>query len=371
VRSILKHKLAHTTVQHKSEKGFALLMVIFIISLSTILVTVFSSDTFAFLKRNRSLTDGLEAEYAAHSGMNLAITTLELPDDPSLPIKPWQILNSMPSLPIPGFSGEIRVQIFDEGGKINLNSIVGSSLGGSTPNPGSTAGQDPTGGNHLQTDVSDVWKFALSELFTQLGAEEQGFNRTRDSNEERSPNALTLGGTPLPASQLVASLHDWIDADSQAFSSPNFPANGLEGAGNQEWFLNRPLKALDELARVPGFTNEFLQRLSPYVRAASTSDFRINVNTAPPLVLQAIGFSQTEIGDIVKRRSVQWLTTDELQSMVQGSANLPRITTVSSGSFKILVRARSASTTKWLEAECLVQSGFGRKVASIKSTRFF
>ncbi len=344
------------------QSGFALLMVIFVISLATILVTAFTADTFSFLKRSRAITSGLEAEYAAKSGVTLAISTLEMPDDPSMPVKPWQILNSMPSLPIPGFLGEIRVQIFDEGGKINLNAIAGVQ---SSPGTGAPIGGDGTGD---VTNVSDFWKFSLSELFTQLGHGADIATTSGDSFQD--PNVRTLGGTVFSPQQQVAVLHDWIDHDAQAFSSPHFPAQGVERPGMQHMFLNRSLQSLDELARVPGFTNPFLQRLAPFVRTGMTSDYKINVNTAPPLVLQVIGFSQDELMRVIQQRSIQWLTTEELQSMVQGSVNLSKVTTVSSTNFKIIVRAKSSSVTKWLEADCVVQSGFGKRIANIRKMRF-
>jgi type II secretory pathway component PulK len=189
--------------------------------------------------------------------------------------------------------------------------------------------------------------------------------------EQIDPNQRTLGGVIFQPQQQVAVLHDWIDYDQRPFSSPHFPASGIEGPGNQQWFLNRPLQSLDELARVPGFTNDVLQRIAPYVRTGMSSDYKINVNTAPPLVLQVIGFSQDELMRIIQQRSVQWLTSEELQSIVQGSINLSKVTTVSSSHYKIIVRAKSSSINKWLEADCIVQSGFGKKVATIRKLRYY
>lgn len=360
---------SHRLTKQGEESGFALLMVIFVVSLCTILVTAFTSETFSFLKRNRSITSGLEAEYAAKSGITLAVSTLEMPDDPSMPIKPWQILNSMPTLPIPGFIGEIRVQIIDEGGKINVNAMAGahSSMGGGFQGGGSPVGGDLEGGGEA-SNVSDYWKFTLAELFTQLGHGTDSANISGNSFQD--PNIHTLGGAVFSPQQQIAVLHDWIDQDNIPFSSPQFPAQGIEGTETQHLFMNRPLQSLDELAKVPGFTNSFLRRLAPHVRTAMSSDFKVNVNTATPLVLQVIGFSQDELLRIIQQRSVQWLTTEELQNMIQGSINLSKVTTVSSSNFKIIVRAKSASTTKWLEADCIVQSGFGKKIASIRRMRF-
>jgi type II secretory pathway component PulK len=372
---MIAYKKINRNTQKEPESGFALLMVIFVISLGTILVTAFGSETFSFLKRNIAITSGLEAEYASKSALTLAISALEMPDDPSLPIRPWQILNSMPSIPVPGFSGEIRVQVFDEGGKINLNAIMGSQTGFSSGTPPPIGG-DGTGGEGIgeqgaqSSDVSDFWKFTLADLLTQMG---HGSNTSASISqmEQIDPNQRTLGGVIFQPQQQVAVLHDWIDYDQKPFSSPHFPASGIEGSGNQQWFLNRPLQSLDELARVPGFTNDVLQRISPYVRTGMSSDFKINVNTAPPLVLQVIGFSQDELMRIIQQRSVQWLTSEELQSIVQGSINLSKVTTVSSSHFKIIVRAKSSSITKWLEADCVVQSGFGKKVATIRKLRYY
>ncbi len=329
-----------------NEKGFALLMVVFVIALATIIVTSFSSETFAFIRSNRTISDGLEAELAARSALTLALSILELPEDPSTPLQPWQMFNSLPSVPIPGYQGELRVQIIDEGGKININSIVSSN----DAFPGSSLGSNQIAGvgsgiTQGQDEASEGWKVALASLFAQLGV-------------QASENT-------------VAIIHDNLDIDSIAHQSSTFPGRGIETPSTTGLFLNKQIKSIEELSRVQGLPPGFLQRLGPHVRAGIGSDFRVNINTASIQVLKAIGFQDQEAAEIINKRAAGSIAPEELQQLTRGSASLARNATTNSNNFRILARAKTVSMTKWLESDVIVQSGFGKKVASVRRTRVY
>ncbi len=337
------------TFTSADEKGFALILVVFIISLATIIVTMFSTETFSFLKRSRSLTDSITADYAAHSALEVALSILEIPDDPSLPQQPWQILSAMPSLPISGFIGDVRVQVIDEDALINVNAITASSGISGAP-----TGGDNGPGNGT-ANIADFWKFSLVTLFDDLSY--------------TSYPTASGSSSQFSTEQQIAILTDWIDPDSIPFSSETFPAKGNESTNQNSLYLNRPLRLIDELGRVPGISISFLQNAAQYLRTGTSNDYKINVNTAHPLVLKALGFQDSELNGILDKRQVQRLTPQELEILVPPSSSLAKVTTTSSNNYRIIVRSKSVSTIRWLEAECVVQNGFGKSVATVKRTR--
>lgn len=341
------------TTSTPSEKGFALLLVIFIISLATIIVTAFSSETFAYLKRNRASTDMITADYAAQSALEIALSVLEIPDDASLAQQPWQMLNSVSVLPLDGFIGEVRVQIIDQDSLINVNAIS-SPYTNPQRDPNGTGGPNPSGDE--TTSIYDFWKFTLVQLFNDLNYSSFGLNES--------------SGAQYTTEQQIAILTDWIDPDRLPFSSTTFSAQGNEFNNSDNIIpLNRTLRTVDELGTVPGISKSFLQIVAPYLRTGSTSDYKINVNTAHPLVLKAIGFQDTEMNGIIDKRQIQQLNPQELEILVPPSSSLAKVVTTTSNNYKILVRSKTVSSTRWLEAECVVQSGFGKKIATVRNSR--
>lgn len=350
-----------------TEEGFALLMVVFILSLATILVTAFSSETFAFIRTNRSMTDGLQAELAAKSALSIAIGVLEVPDDISLSIQPWQAISALPNIPVPGFDGDVRIQIIDQGGKINVNAIVPISDGLPT-----SFGNTNTSDNESTTDdpVAEFWKGTLFRLFTELmGSDNSQGNVVRSTQTSQSTSTNPFSNLNLGPDGLVAVLHDAIDRDSIPHQSQTFPGVGIESNDTRSFFPNHPLTSMDDLIEIPGISRSMLVKLAPYLRASYATDSKINVNTATPAVLKALGMTDVELNGIIDKRGVAPITPEELQTLVQGSQNLSNALTTISNSYRILIRAKTVSVTRWLEAECMVQSGFGKKIASVRKVR--
>jgi len=92
---------------------------------------------------------------------------------------------------------------------------------------------------------------------------------------------------------LVPSLIDWIDADDEVTHLPFIQRENM-GAESSHYEAqrppcscrNRPLDTLDDLLSVKGATPEAVRRLRPYLTCVG--DGKINVNTAPKLVIQAL-----------------------------------------------------------------------------------
>ncbi len=346
------------------ERGFALIMTVFVIALATILVMDFAEETLAYQRATRNYTDRIQADYVLKSSLNLARVLLELPKIDGIREdwlgEPWALIAAAPSLPISGFVGEPRLMIVDESGKLNLNSVASQSSTSGTDNPFAGLNQAQAGAN-AASEVDDYWKNVFREFFLQ-----RGFTREEYSDKEKR----TLGNVGFEAADQVAVLHDWIDADSRSHSSASFPGDGIESSSDKNWFYNRPLRSLSELAMVPGFTLERVARIAPFVRIAAGSVSRVNVNTAPPEVLIALGFPETQAIEITQERTNLPITSELLRTLTTGDNQLARATTVRSNEFSAYAQVRMANVTRWAKAIISVQGGFTRRRAVIRSIEF-
>ena len=124
----------------------------------------------------------------------------------------------------------------------------------------------------------------------------------RDSEADIALFKRLLAQLQLPT-ELVNSLLDWIDADSDV----HFPG----GAEDADYLLsaqpyrsaNQALVSVDELYRVRGFNPTQIQRLKPFVTALPQRT-TININTAPREVLLALlpDLAETAISTVLENR---------------------------------------------------------------------
>ncbi len=136
--------------------------------------------------------------------------------------------------PTPVEEGEISGEIEDLSGRFNLNLLVG---GNGAPN--------------------DFGRLAFIELLQ------------------------VLGETANRAQLLAANLGRWTDAAAEAGEAYQPPL--AKGAAQPP---NAPLITVDELALVPGFDGELVERLRPFATAVAP-DSKLNLNTASAEVLAA------------------------------------------------------------------------------------
>ena len=105
-------------------------------------------------------------------------------------------------------------------------------------------------------------------------------------------------GAPM-ASALVSALDDWKDLDDRPRPG-GAEAADYARAGSPFRPTNHPLRRLDELTRIVGFTDSLASAVAPYVTVAG--DGKINVNTAPEPVLASI----PHLGREAARAIVSW-----------------------------------------------------------------
>ncbi|MBI3322556.1 MAG: general secretion pathway protein GspK [Candidatus Omnitrophica bacterium] len=91
---------------------------------------------------------------------------------------------------------------------------------------------------------------------------------------------------------IVDSILDWRDKDQEKrpYGAENFHYQGLHPAYDCK---DGPFESAEELLFVRGMTPELFSAISPYVTAHGSG--RVNVNTAGPEVLRALGFTEQGI----------------------------------------------------------------------------
>ena len=224
------------------ERGVALILALLVMTLLVALVLSLDAEARRELREAAAFRDGLKATTLAKSGLQAARAILQqdAQEDAKLG-RTFDAATDLWALPISNLQlgdGTIAAAIEDERAKLNLNELANQ------PDP--------------------IAKKAKVEKFKRLF------------------ELLQLDA------RLVDGLMDWVDADDEP------EPNGAESVFYQSLrppyrAANTPLTTLAELHLIKGFTSEIVRRLSPYVTVYPLSgDGGVNINTADPLVIQAL-----------------------------------------------------------------------------------
>ena len=144
----------------------------------------------------------------------------------------------MPAFPVE--DGYVTGQLYDESGKFNLNSLV---------------------------DDSGQVNVAAKEWFERL-----------------------LMNAGLNA-QLSEAVIDWQDADNETLGPMGAEESYYRGLRNAYLPANSKFHAVEELKMVRGFEGEKYLQIAPYVSAIAVQDAKVNINTAPAIVLASLAES--------------------------------------------------------------------------------
>ncbi|MCC6952862.1 MAG: hypothetical protein IT290_01960, partial [Deltaproteobacteria bacterium] len=90
----------------RSERGVALLLAVFVITISSVIIFELGSQLRLDQQNSRAFSDGVRADYVLKSGLNLARLLIEIPKLDGAREdwlgEPWALVGSAPSLPIGG-----------------------------------------------------------------------------------------------------------------------------------------------------------------------------------------------------------------------------------------------------------------------------
>lgn len=221
----------------------ALVLTLLVVVLLVTAVLEFDRSTRTTLKAAGNFRDGMKAFHLATSGIAAAQAVLK--DDLSKTGGKDDLteLWATPFPPYPVGDGTVAIAVQDEGGKINLNTLVTKD------------------GNRL-TDPS--WQVERLRKLFRL--------------KELDPN-------------LVDAIVDWLDRDE--ILEPHGAETGYyEGLDRPYRCRNGQMETLAELHLIKGITDDVYRVIAPYVtvywNGPITGESRINLNTADPLVLESL-----------------------------------------------------------------------------------
>lgn len=222
-----------------NQRGMALLLVLVVVALLSSLLIEFSFSSLVDLRATETFRDRTKAQYLSRGGVEAARMILqEDKNDFDHATEFWgdDLVN------IPAGDGDVSLQIVDLTGRFNINFVA------------DTRG-NPLPGYHR---------------FIALCAEVLRLNQDQ-------------------ARALADSLVYWFNADKTVVTPDDAYYADLDPP-----YVRRGgrLLTLDELQMIRGFSDEYFERLQPFLRIVGEE--RINVNTAPAQVLYAWQFSAAE-----------------------------------------------------------------------------
>lgn len=221
------------------ERGFALLLVLWGLILVGLIAASFLRETRVSTTLARNIVENAKAEALAEAGVQRAILGL-IDSDPATA---WRADGRLYRFALG--EGTVKVQIQDEGGKIDLN--------------------------HARADT-------LVALFQATGSD------------------------PEAAHKLTDAILDYADRDSDrrpaGAEDPDYATAGLRGEAKDAHFDRK-----DELLNVLGMSRGIYHAIAPYVTVYSgQSD--VNPSTAPELVLRTIpNLTARQLGELMAARS--------------------------------------------------------------------
>lgn len=260
-----------------SERGLALLIVIFIVALASIVVINLTYSTYLGSRISVTAERSVQAEYILKSTVNFARTLIKMDDTDEDSLKDfWGKFSNGLDLP-PDMLGinvpniRIQLEIRPEGSKMNIKSLVPRTLNG-------------------QPDTK--WRDVLERLCLKLGF---------DADQEQQASG-SYEGRNFTVKEMIGNLIDYMDSDKEPYEADGF--KGIEN--DSSGFPNTQISRLAELAAVPGFTPARVQMLSPFL--TTRDNLRININLAPKLLLSSL---HPDVADAQVESIIQYRNSEE------------------------------------------------------------
>ncbi len=300
---------AHSGSRLHRQRGVALITVLLIVFLASVAAVSLASLQQLAIRRSAVFLHQQQARLYTLGAEQMAIIILtrdRQKNDIDHPHEAWALLP--PILPVAG--GTLTARISDLQGGFNLNNLWRPAPGApvrpaakpdtqpSDPKPADETRKTPA------PTVATTAKAALEPA-------------------QLSVLQRLLESLALPP-ELALAIADWIDPDAE----PRFP----DGAEDSDYAVlnpaylaaNRPFVSVSELRLVKGVDQEAFAQLQPVVRALPPGT-PVNINTAPALVLAALGKDGPKLADV--SHLLQERPGDGYQS-VDAFLNAAKLTTV-------------------------------------------
>lgn len=342
-----------TNLQQQS--GVALLLVIFVITLASVIVINLAYSTHLSARTNALVNKSLQAEYLLKSALNFARVLIQADTSPEdAPKDPWghfinggaippELLNiNEPNL-------RIELEIRPQNNGLMLRQLAHVGQGSMSP-------------DRLK------WCQAFQRLFINLGFQE---------DEEVDHTGLFQSKIFRPK-EMVGALIDYMDPDTESFQE-NDCARGIEkDLPKDNEFPGTPPSTLEELRGIPGFTPNRLRKLMPLI---SLEAGKVNINTAPLEVLKALDEDIIDeiAQDIIAERNKEPFTANDwqqrLEDIIGGSeaaARISSLTDVGSRQFQVLAKVDYGGNFRYfLRASVLKNQGLETDLPAVSWIELF
>jgi len=187
---------------------------------------------------------------------------------------------------LPAGKGLLSAKIRDLQGCFNLNNLWRSALGGSPANPGDNPApslkDDETSAENPEDPADQFLASGTPKELNQPRSNKTGLDKAQMQTLQ---HLLTLLELKPEQAQAIA---DWIDPDSDPLFSGGAEDSDYTVLNPPYLAANQPFSSVSELRLVKGMNQEVYEKLAPLV-CALPSGTVLNVNTAPAVVLAALG----------------------------------------------------------------------------------
>jgi type II secretory pathway component PulK len=283
-----------------NERGIALVITLLVVALLTITVIEFTYSVEVDQHMARNALNGLQASLLARSGINLGEAFLLHDEHPEFDAyaEEWGQVDELNSQLVVPENMRLKVQIIDEGGKLNLNMTRPTSVNQWRISRNSQNQTAPS-------QVFQSWKLAFGSLAEARGVDPQVADAVADYWDRLFEANFPGQGAP-PA------------GPSPAVGTTSAPTP-LGTVGSQ--ILNPllwDLPSLDDASVIAGLSPSVIRRLRPVVAMLSYRQAQVNANTASREVLRAIVRSDEIVENIVSQRQEEGLRQEDLRQLLSG-----------------------------------------------------
>lgn len=329
-----------------NEDGVALVLTLVIITLVAVVVLDLNYLMRVDVHASANFRDGIRSYYLAKSGVTLVkeLFSAKFQKVPELDQLKNSLLAGAPQT-LPLGDGKVTIRVIDETGKINVNAMVTETGTAqqqtAQPQPGQQPGQ-------RNSQVVSPWIQITQDLFQRL---------------EIDPT-------------MIGAIVDWIDLDDVPTGPGGAESNYYRSLEKPYTARNGPMETIGELRLVRGFTGAVLLKLGAKRVAAMVDPatntyltaiplpqgggWRVNLNTAPPLILSSLTREVGQFAELIGQRRMQGPieNINDLQQLgITGEAlqDFQRLGTLTSIYYSITASGTVGDITKQITA--LVRTG--------------